>query len=63
MSEMVWRKSSYSTNTGTECLEVADSMSDCIPVRDSKIPHGSTISFPAPSWSAFLAGLWHQALP
>ncbi|MFI1163169.1 DUF397 domain-containing protein [Streptomyces sp. NPDC020801] len=53
-----WRKSSYSGNTGGDCVEVAD---DCptgtIPVRDSKTPSGPVVTVGAEAWSAVIAGL------
>uniref|UniRef100_UPI0034DFD620 DUF397 domain-containing protein n=1 Tax=Streptomyces sp. PU-14G TaxID=2800808 RepID=UPI0034DFD620 len=35
-----WRKSSYSNDEGGSCLEVLDTDSATIPVRDSKNPQG-----------------------
>ncbi|MEV6163413.1 DUF397 domain-containing protein [Streptomyces sp. NPDC052052] len=53
----VWRKSSYSNGQGGECVEVADGFADALPVRDSKVPHGPVLVFPAEAWTAFVAGL------
>ena len=37
LSSVEWRKSSYSSGTGGECLEVADNLPGAVvPVRDSK---------------------------
>ncbi|GAA1006661.1 hypothetical protein GCM10009564_14500 [Streptomyces thermogriseus] len=38
-------------------MEVADGLPDIVPVRDSKIPNGPTLVFPAGTWSAFINGL------
>jgi len=46
-----WRKSSYSTTTGQDCVEVASSS-----VRDSKNP-GPVLTFPVARWRSFLADL------
>lgn len=54
---MKWRKSSYSTENGEECLEVADNIPSTIPVRDSKHPHGPRLFVPAPSWTEFIAAV------
>ncbi|WP_158888837.1 DUF397 domain-containing protein [Amycolatopsis anabasis] len=49
---MEWRKSSYSTNNG-DCVEVAMPL-PAVHVRDSKNPSSGELSFPAPSWQAFV---------
>lgn len=53
-----WRKSSYSGNTGGDCLEVADNHpSGSVPVRDSKVPAGPTLIVGPRAWQAFVDGL------
>jgi len=47
-----WRKSSYSTSTGN-CVEVAPA-ADAVAIRHSKHPAAGTITFPHPTWAAFL---------
>jgi hypothetical protein len=47
MSDLVWRKSSYSGGGGTECVEVAFPTRR-IAFRDSKNPSGPVLSFPRP---------------
>ena len=49
-----WRKSSYSTAQGNECVEVADGFPGVVPVRDSKVPEGAALVVPAAAWSAFV---------
>ncbi|MFE2039989.1 DUF397 domain-containing protein [Streptomyces sp. NPDC059477] len=49
-----WRKSSYSGSNQGECLEVADGFPGIVPVRDSKVPHGLALTFPADHWSSFV---------
>nr|WSX77348.1 DUF397 domain-containing protein [Streptomyces sp. NBC_00899] len=51
---LAWTKSSYSSNDGPECVEVAAS-SDAILVRDSKDPEGPRFSFTPEAWASFLA--------
>ncbi|MCS7483187.1 DUF397 domain-containing protein [Umezawaea endophytica] len=46
-----WRKSSYSDESGTNCVEVAGPV-----VRDSKNP-GPVLAFPAAEWRSFLAAV------
>jgi uncharacterized protein DUF397 len=52
-----WRKSSYSNNEGGSCLEVNDGHSHCIPVRDSKDPHGPALALSPEGWSSFIEGV------
>ncbi|MFG3256013.1 DUF397 domain-containing protein [Streptomyces sp. NPDC048172] len=53
-----WRKSSYSSNNGGNCLEVAvDFTGGAVPVRDSKDPKGPALLIPADAWGAFVAGI------
>ncbi|GAA3128396.1 DUF397 domain-containing protein [Streptomyces echinatus] len=47
-----WRKSSYSGDTGGQCVEVA-ALDPHIAVRDSKAP-APILLFPATAWSAFM---------
>ncbi|MFF5717001.1 DUF397 domain-containing protein [Streptomyces buecherae] len=53
-----WIKSSYSDNGG-DCVEVATNLTThgTIPVRDSKNPHGPTLTFEPTAWSAFVTGI------
>ncbi|MFD9338556.1 DUF397 domain-containing protein [Streptomyces sp. NPDC060028] len=51
-----WFKSSYSTDEGDACLEVArSSHSGSVLVRDSKVPHGPVLDLSPAAW----AGLAH----
>ncbi|MFE5819862.1 DUF397 domain-containing protein [Streptomyces sp. NPDC056479] len=52
-----WRKSSYSSGTGGECVEVADNLPGIIPVRDSKTPEGPALVFPTRAWALFVKSL------
>ncbi|MEV6007737.1 DUF397 domain-containing protein [Streptomyces sp. NPDC051976] len=53
-SPLEWFKSSYSSNEGPDCVEVATSPGT-VHVRDSKDPEGPQFAFSAAEWSAFLA--------
>ncbi|MET8981303.1 DUF397 domain-containing protein [Streptomyces sp. NPDC004539] len=57
LSSVSWRKSSYSSTTGGECLEISDSIPSLVPVRDSKDPAQGSLLFGADSWGAFLVGI------
>ncbi|MDG9705685.1 DUF397 domain-containing protein [Streptomyces sp. DH37] len=36
---------------------MADGFPGSVPVRDSKVPHGPVLAFPAASWTSFIGGL------
>jgi hypothetical protein len=52
-TELAWFKSSYSTNEGGECLEIA-SAPTTIHIRDSKNLTGPTLAVTPITWTAFL---------
>lgn len=53
-ADLHWRKSSYSSNEGPECVEVAAGPG-AVHVRDSKDKEGPHLAFPVAEWSAFVA--------
>ncbi|GGX03881.1 DUF397 domain-containing protein [Streptomyces chryseus] len=53
-SALEWTKSSYSTNDGPNCVEVATGCGT-VHVRDSKSVHGPQLGFAPGSWADFLA--------
>ncbi|AXL90187.1 DUF397 domain-containing protein [Streptomyces sp. CB09001] len=54
-SALEWFKSSYSSNDGPECVEVAiASVDPTVHVRDSKNPEAARLSFTDASWTSFL---------
>lgn len=57
LTNVTWRKSSYSNSDGGQCLEVAVGPRSHIPVRDSKAPSYGTLLFAAPAWAAFVDGV------
>ncbi|MFF9096301.1 DUF397 domain-containing protein [Streptomyces sp. NPDC014776] len=52
----IWTKSSYSTGNGA-CVEIKSPVVAAMAVRDSKVPQGPILSFPAEAWSAFVASV------
>ncbi|MFE6907134.1 DUF397 domain-containing protein [Streptomyces erythrochromogenes] len=54
---VIWRKSSYSSGDGGNCVEVADGLSGVVPVRDSKRPDGGVVVVSAAAWGPFVAAL------
>ncbi|MEU3598910.1 DUF397 domain-containing protein [Streptomyces sp. NPDC006798] len=52
-------KSSYS-NHGGDCVAIAANLADTygiVPVRDTKLPDGPTLTIPTPAFAAFLTGI------
>jgi hypothetical protein len=57
-SALTWFKSSYSSNDGPECVEVAiasASAHSTVHVRDSKDKQGARLAFGDASWTEFVA--------
>lgn len=63
LGTVTWRKSSYSDGGQNNCVEVADGLPAVVPVRDSKIPYGPVLRFPATTWTAFLDNLKEPGSP
>ncbi|WP_225833913.1 DUF397 domain-containing protein [Streptomyces sp. NK08204] len=57
LSNIMWRKSSYSNQDGGACIEVADNMPSLVPVRDSKDTTRTPLLLGAPAWAAFVDGV------
>ncbi|WP_326694022.1 DUF397 domain-containing protein [Streptomyces sp. NBC_01766] len=53
-SGLMWVKSSYSTNDGPECVEVAVAV-HTVHVRDSKNVPGPQLGFTSDAWADFVA--------
>nr|MDT0657278.1 DUF397 domain-containing protein [Micromonospora sp. DSM 115978] len=54
MSGAAWRKSTRSNSGSGECVEVATNLPVRVLIRDSKDPHGATLTFPPTAWTTFL---------
>jgi hypothetical protein len=54
MAPTTWRKSTYSTDAGGDCVEVAFAPAGAA-VRDSKNSTGPTLSFDPSAWRGFVA--------
>jgi hypothetical protein len=52
-----WRKSSYSSANGGQCVEVALNLPGIVAIRDSKDRQGPALTFTPRQWRAFAAGL------
>ncbi|NSL43181.1 DUF397 domain-containing protein [Streptomyces sp. 8P21H-1] len=53
-SELEWIKSSYSSDDGPSCVEVAMPTAAHILIRDSKSPEGPHLTLTPATWTAFL---------
>ena len=52
-SVLEWYKSSYSTDDGPACVEIATTLGT-IHVRDSKYTHGPQLAFGPATWAEFV---------
>ena len=57
LSEAVWRKSTRSSSSGQNCVEIAVNLPGIVAVRDSKDPNGSRLVISRDQWSAFVSGV------
>jgi hypothetical protein len=57
MMEPRWRKSSYSGNGGSDCVEVASNLTGFVLVRDSKDREGPRLALSDHAWSVFVEGI------
>lgn len=56
MEELIWKKSSYSSANGGDCVEVT-TLPTGVAIRDSKTPSRGHLTVPSPAFSAFVATL------
>ena len=54
LSLAVWRKSTRSTGSGQNCVEVTTTAPGLVAVRDSKNPQGPALVFTPTQWRALL---------
>ena len=57
ISNLTWRKASYSSSNGGNCVEVAQVPSPGVAVRDSKDPGGPVLVVTPQQWRAFATGI------
>ncbi|MFJ4981295.1 DUF397 domain-containing protein [Streptomyces coeruleorubidus] len=51
---MQWRKSTYSSDQGGQCLEVAETPHTTIAIRDSKTPAGPILTLDPATFTTFI---------
>jgi Domain of unknown function (DUF397) len=54
---VTWRKASYSSTNGGDCIELGEGLVDVTPVRDSKDPHGPALLFTTEAVASFVAAV------
>ncbi|MFR9724134.1 DUF397 domain-containing protein [Streptomyces sp. MS19] len=52
-----WHTSTYSNETGGDCVEVASNVPGMHPVRDTKDRAGHVLAFTTPAWTSFIQHL------
>lgn len=57
VTHAVWRKSSYSSGNGGNCVEVASNLPGVIAVRDSKRPEDGAHIIERAAFTVFLDGV------
>jgi Domain of unknown function (DUF397) len=57
LASATWRKSSYSSSNGGNCVEVSADLPGIVAVRDSKDRTGPVLEFTPEAWRAFVSGL------
>jgi hypothetical protein len=57
LSHAIWRKNTYGSSTGQNCVEVATNLPGIVAIRDSNNPDGPRLLIPAAEWRAFVHGL------
>jgi hypothetical protein len=62
VTRAMWRKSSYSSGNGGNCVEVCADSKTAVAVRDSKDVTGPELEFTCQAWTAFVAGIKHGEL-
>ena len=61
LQHVTWIKSSHSGPTGGNCVETAALPDGQVAVRDSKVPGGPALVFPAAAWGTFVSDIRKDA--
>ena len=55
--ELSWRKASYSSNGGGNCVEVGTGLPGKVAIRDSKDRQGPKLAVSNQTWTEFVQGI------
>jgi hypothetical protein len=56
-TRLEWFRSSYSSNDGPECVEIARAPAATVHVRDSKDTQRARLAFTGASWTEFVSSV------
>ena len=59
---LVWRKASYSSGQGGNCVEIAALPANGMAIRDSKDPNGPVISLTTGQWAELVKSLLFRSV-
>lgn len=62
LTRAVWRKSTWSSSEGQNCVEVATNLPGIVAVRDSRHPAGRPLVVTSRNWAAFIRAMQAGAL-
>jgi hypothetical protein len=57
LSQAIWRKSSHSSSTGQNCVEVATNLPGMVAIRDSQDSDGPKLLISAATWQHFMSAV------
>jgi Domain of unknown function (DUF397) len=57
VTRAMWRKSSYSSGNGGNCIEISTAGRDTVAVRDSKDVTGPELEFTGRAWMTFIQAI------
>ena len=63
LTRAVWRKSTWSSSEGQNCVEVATNLPGIVAVRDSRHPAGRPLVVTSRNWAAFIRAMQAGASP
>jgi hypothetical protein len=59
LSRAEWRKATYTSSNGGNCVEVAQNIPGIVAVRDSKDREGPKLAVSDHTWTEFVQGIKH----
>ncbi|GII76963.1 hypothetical protein Sru01_19450 [Sphaerisporangium rufum] len=62
MMQAVWRKSTYSSGNGGQCVDVTTDIPGTVALRDSRYPAEPALLVRPAEWDFFLGGVKNGAL-